>query len=467
MVGMTDYTGVSLADILAHLRDWKQGTDEAIESLRGHLPKVLKASDRLDGPDDIEGYIRAFIDLLTRYSADFGRLIQELPQGVEERHIAIVQQILASSRHEDGMCAAFSRNHINRGLKDEHLRPLVDGVYEDSRNIIADYGDLSNLIPRLRTFLGAKMPHNGGEDIEKLTEQMNRIDQLKTLSPFSEEFYEWWRDTEVVAERVFGTKWHHKAEFAATKSPKVVAGSGEKIDDRAIYCSVLERARSILHSSIKEVSEWAGVASSLGTGYPDGDPLLLCDTFQAAAKGYVEGRPLEVRMGDLQSAVSKLRAWCAHYGINPAPLVKMWYQIGDYLTHRLGGDRAVLPLSDNKELGDAYFDLIGTLDLLRSKAMGGIKAPDAAEEVTASSEKRKLGWSIVRQSAVWLLAVAVLECVPGYCACRWGEGKNCLQKILQFWPLFAAVFAASAIGYPFLLGRDRLRLLRFWKGDDK
>lgn len=89
------------------------------------------------------------------------------------------------------------------------------------------------------------------------------------------------------------------------------------------------------------------------------------------------------------------------------------------------------------------------------------------EAEDAADENRMLVWSIVRRTILWLLVLAVLECVPVYCAGRWGEGKNLWQKSLQSWPFFVAVFAACAIVYPFLLGRKRLRLIKLWKGDDK
>jgi len=155
---MTDYTGVSLEDIVEHLRDWKRNTDEAISLLEGHLSNVVNARDRLDGPEDIEGYIKACIDLFTRYSFDFGRLIQELPQRVEQRHIEIVNQIFRNSVNEDSTCTAFKRGHIERTLRDERLRGLLDRIYIDTRGMITDYRDLSNLAPRLRTFLGGSQP---------------------------------------------------------------------------------------------------------------------------------------------------------------------------------------------------------------------------------------------------------------------------------------------------------------------
>ncbi|HQF21741.1 MAG TPA: hypothetical protein PLT37_10940 [Kiritimatiellia bacterium] len=155
--GFTDYTGVSMDDMLAHLRDWKTNTDNTIALLEKHLATVLKNAERLDKPDELESFITHFLDLFRRYSADFGRLLAELPQSVEERHIDIVRQIYDSSQHEDGLCVMFKREHISRPLKDESLRvSLIDRIYGDTRDMIVDYVDLNNLVHRLRTFVGTK-----------------------------------------------------------------------------------------------------------------------------------------------------------------------------------------------------------------------------------------------------------------------------------------------------------------------
>jgi hypothetical protein len=86
---------------------------------------------------------------------------------------------------------------------------------------------------------------------------------------------------------------------------------------------------------------------------------------------------------------------------------------------------------------------------------------------SVGGESKKLVWSILVRSALWLLLLAALECVPGYCAWRWGEGKNLIQKSLQCWPLFVVMFAPCALAYPFFLGRERWCFIKFWKGDDK
>lgn len=151
---MTDYTGVSMDVILGHLRDWRDETARCIEALRRLQGEVERHRERLNRPNDIIAHVRFFIDLFGRYLGDFDRLLVELPRLVSAAHIEIVQQIYDSASHEEEHCVQFSRDHIDREMKDEGLRRVVDDIYEESRSMMTDYHDLSNLVPRLRTFVG-------------------------------------------------------------------------------------------------------------------------------------------------------------------------------------------------------------------------------------------------------------------------------------------------------------------------
>ena len=154
MAGMTDYTGVSMDVILAHIRDWRDETAKCVEALSRLQEEVRRHREQLDQPDEIAAYIRFFIDLLERYLGDFDRLLTELPRFVTDAHVEIVQQTYRSASHEQQHCVRFNRDHIGRQLKDEKLRWLVDDIYKESRSMLTDYHDLSNLVPRLRTFVG-------------------------------------------------------------------------------------------------------------------------------------------------------------------------------------------------------------------------------------------------------------------------------------------------------------------------
>jgi hypothetical protein len=80
---------------------------------------------------------------------------------------------------------------------------------------------------------------------------------------------------------------------------------------------------------------------------------------------------------------------------------------------------------------------------------------------------RRLFWSILRRSTLWLVVLSGLECAVVLCAWRWGEGENPWQRITNSWVWLGPVFMGSAIAYPFFLGRQRWRVIQFWRGNDK
>jgi diguanylate cyclase (GGDEF)-like protein len=146
--------------ILSHLGAWRDETARCIEELRRLDREVGRCGERLDWPDDIRNYIAFFIDLLGRYASDFDRLLTEMPRSVTNAHVEMVQQIYESASYEENHCITFKREHIERSLKDEELRSLVDEVYSQSRSMLNDYRDLSNVVSRLRTFIGTTpRPH--------------------------------------------------------------------------------------------------------------------------------------------------------------------------------------------------------------------------------------------------------------------------------------------------------------------
>lgn len=154
IVGMTDYSGFSLDEMISHLCDWKETTTETIETLKKFLDEVNSKADRLDRPDDIKEYINTFIDLFERFVFDFQRLLEELPKGVRSRHIKLLEQLFTRSEMEDRTCATFKKEHICIELKDEALRTsLIDEIYRETRGMLHDYRDLSNLYRRLETFV--------------------------------------------------------------------------------------------------------------------------------------------------------------------------------------------------------------------------------------------------------------------------------------------------------------------------
>ena len=158
-VGWTDYSVASLELIVSDLKkDFHAKTVESIERLGELKKEVMDNFDRLDDPDEIIGYIEFCIRLFKSFEYDFKRILDEIPQGIQEKHIDIIKQIHERCRHEDKISVlGFKRDHIVRKMKDESLRYLVDEIYIVTRNITYDNKVLLfSLSNRLRTFIGSK-----------------------------------------------------------------------------------------------------------------------------------------------------------------------------------------------------------------------------------------------------------------------------------------------------------------------
>ena len=156
--GMTDYTGVALSDILAHLRDWEKSTAAAATKLKSYASRVEASPGAFENSREVLRFCARFSDLFQRYVADFRRLISELPNGVRESHVKIVRGLYESAHHEDNAILRFRNDWVYKALRDESTRPLLDSIYSEAREVMVDFQDLSNLAPRLETFVGGEAP---------------------------------------------------------------------------------------------------------------------------------------------------------------------------------------------------------------------------------------------------------------------------------------------------------------------
>jgi len=73
--------------------------------------------------------------------------------------------------------------------------------------------------------------------------------------------------------------------------------------------------------------------------------------------------------------------------------------------------------------------------------------------------------SAIRRAILTLGILLFVEVVIGCLVWRYGEGANLFRRLTNAWPWLGAGFGAVVISYPFLMGRDRMRLLKWWKGE--
>ena len=155
--GGTDYTGVSLTDIYEHLRQWRESTKELIENLAKYKSQAIREKGKIDYADDVIDFIDLSIDVFSRFLPDYDRLLSQIPRGVTEAHIEIISQILRRSEYHESSCVQFKHDHIEKNLRDESMRPLLDHIYAETRGEIINYSDFHNVIPRLKTYIGSNL----------------------------------------------------------------------------------------------------------------------------------------------------------------------------------------------------------------------------------------------------------------------------------------------------------------------
>jgi hypothetical protein len=114
-------------------------------------------------------------------------------------------------------------------------------------------------------------------------------------------------------------------------------------------------------------------------------------------------------------------------------------------------------------------------DLAASHRDAEAKTKDASAKLaemlaakTAAEKKARHGQlvlSAIKRSILVGSILIIVELIIGYLAWQNGEGHNLFQKLTNAWPWLGAGFGAVVILYPFIMGRDRMRLLKWWKGE--
>jgi hypothetical protein len=149
---MTDYTAVPLDDIMGHLREWEAACEQDAHRLSNIGARIARHA-----PDHMAtagvAFCEYFSDWFLRYRADLARLRAELPNGVRDRHLELLRQLYRGSKDADDTCVCFKRDHrLDALTRDNELQHTLAEAYRVARDGVVNMFDLSNLIPRLRTF---------------------------------------------------------------------------------------------------------------------------------------------------------------------------------------------------------------------------------------------------------------------------------------------------------------------------
>jgi len=90
----------------------------------------------------------------------------------------------------------------------------------------------------------------------KISQQLEQISSLRSLDSKSQIFIQWFRDTEVAVEKVFGSGTRHSADFSNIKFFPSSYVAGDKSAFINAFQRGLARAEGILKSFVREIDEY-------------------------------------------------------------------------------------------------------------------------------------------------------------------------------------------------------------------
>ena len=160
LLDVPDYTLASLDDIIEALEDCSAQTEKDLCEFKKIKEKtekkVKKDSGRSNEADSVGRYVQHWMSLLEDFLADFKRILDELPGGVEERHLEALKQIHERSlREQEQSCSRFEKEIIEN-LKDQSLGTLAYEAFELAFQGFYDNVVLVDLGNRLRAFVGSR-----------------------------------------------------------------------------------------------------------------------------------------------------------------------------------------------------------------------------------------------------------------------------------------------------------------------
>jgi len=156
LLDVPDFSGASLEEIIKVLENISVGTKEDILSFVRMLDRAKGDTTHPEPTKNIKKYVQYWVGLLEDFQADLKRVLDEMPKGVEKRHVEILRRIGARSLHEKlNNCSDFDESVLEQ-LESTPLFPLANQVFDLVSQRVVDNEMLGDLAIRLETFIGDK-----------------------------------------------------------------------------------------------------------------------------------------------------------------------------------------------------------------------------------------------------------------------------------------------------------------------
>ncbi|MGA2361076.1 MAG: hypothetical protein ABSG73_01305 [Candidatus Aminicenantales bacterium] len=155
-----DYTLASLDDITEALENCSAQTEKDLiefKKIKDKIEKnVEKGSELSKEAVLVKRYVQYWMSLLEDFQADLKRILDELPGGVEERHLEALKQIHERSLFEQEQSCSRFEEKVIENLNNQSLETLADEAFELAFQGFYDNVVLVDLGNRLRAFIGSK-----------------------------------------------------------------------------------------------------------------------------------------------------------------------------------------------------------------------------------------------------------------------------------------------------------------------
>jgi hypothetical protein len=148
----------TVQDVIHQLGLRKADAVNTLEMLRVHRQRVDTEMSRLENPQAVYEYLDFFIAAVEEVLIEIDRMIDELPERVQRWHIEMLRQIAANSRAEQHRCLIFRDKCINRPLRHEALRPLLNDISVTTRDQLTAFFDLNNAAVKLERIINTTEP---------------------------------------------------------------------------------------------------------------------------------------------------------------------------------------------------------------------------------------------------------------------------------------------------------------------
>jgi hypothetical protein len=138
---------------IEHVAQRRSDALATLELLHSYRQQVDEDASALENPTAVVEYIDFFSDLVNRAAEECQRMAAELSEGVTGAHVEALRQLASNSAAEQRRCLTFRDKWINKPLRDERMRPLLNEISVTTRDQLTAFRDLNEVATRLEELI--------------------------------------------------------------------------------------------------------------------------------------------------------------------------------------------------------------------------------------------------------------------------------------------------------------------------